>query len=243
VKQAIGLLEARRLLRLLMLLMVAVLVMSMAGLNDADAKKKHHRKKSKNPPASLRLIQCNDPLFRPCFGTLGPDYLLGTNQFDDLEGLGGNDIYDGKGGGDNWFDSSFTSNDYYYVSVRDFSRPDGPLWIRDGGGSNDILDLSAFYRSSDFVSIPGLDIDRDGTFDDTLLDGPGVQDLAILNDAILGPGGVLIPGSGFIEQIRFSNTTLTEAELQSLVATEAFDSERAAAQAKVASSGKTMPEA
>lgn len=152
--------------------MAAIMVLSgpVAGVLDlseptAQAKKK---KKKKKPQNRVITINCpNRADGETCVGTTGRDRLIGTNAFDYIQGRAGNDYYDSKGGSDYLFDNS-TSNDYYYESVLDF----GNLRIEDVGGTN-VLDLSRRYESDDF------DPERDG--DDLFLDGPGTNNVRIID--------------------------------------------------------------
>ena len=86
------------------LVVAAVLVLSAPM---AQARKKHHR-----PPA-LNTVQCpNQGDSVTCNGTAGNDHLIGrAGTSDDIFGKEGNDVYEGKGGGDLLVDSSTTSND------------------------------------------------------------------------------------------------------------------------------------
>ncbi len=164
----------KRIIVLVAMTMVAVMLLSgpVAQVLElpertAEAKKKKKKKKRQNP--TYTTIYCpNRSDGQSCVGTTGRDYLIGTNSFDYIQGREGNDLYDSKGGSDYLFDNSETSNDYYYESVLDF----GNLRIEDDGGTN-ILDLSRRYESDDF------DPERDG--DDLFLDGPGSNNVRIVD--------------------------------------------------------------
>ena len=162
--------ETRRIVSLLALAMAALLVvLSALDAPDAHAKKGHHHR---HP---LNLVQCPTEANNvDCLGTSSGDRLVGRDDASDLIfGGEGNDVYDGKGGGDTWADSSATSNDAYLIPATEFSRPgdDGQLTVFDAGGSSDVLDLRA-YRSTDFAL---------SKLGDTSLfmDGPGARDIQI----------------------------------------------------------------
>jgi hypothetical protein len=192
----------RRIVILLALVMAAVVVLSAPA---ATAKKKHHNKKHHNSPPSINVVQCptaSDGV--SCVGTDSNDYLVGRDgSHDFIQGGEGNDVYDGKGGddfGDVWLDRSHTSSDYYLVSVKDFGASGG-LVITDFGGSLDTLDLSRFYKSSDFA------YSRDSRFNDLVMDGPGLNDIYI--------GGFCTTDS--VDLFKFSDKTLTTQQVKDMV--------------------------
>ena len=71
-------------------------------------------------------------------------------------------------------DASSTSNDKYIISVKELCNVGiSSLSIQDNGGSKDILDLSRFYKSTDFkFSEAYIHLN---------MDGPGVNDVSIYN--------------------------------------------------------------
>src|SRR5215212_2555184 len=121
--------EAKRMVALLGLVMAALLALSTLAASDAEAKKRHHHRAS---VPSINVVQC--PIGGTCFGTASGDHLVGTDKFDDLRGEEGDDVYDGKGGSDDWFDSSTTSNDRYLIPSTEFGSSNDPLIIIDLGG-------------------------------------------------------------------------------------------------------------
>jgi Ca2+-binding RTX toxin-like protein len=106
----------RRMIILSALLLALVILSSAVGLDDAEAKKKK-KKKSRPPAPALVVVQCAQQGV-DCTGTPGNDLLVGTGEFERINGSEGNDVYDGKGGCDALHDASSTSGDYYLVSQR-----------------------------------------------------------------------------------------------------------------------------
>jgi hypothetical protein len=148
------------------LLMALVVLLSAVGLDHAEAKKRNR----------LNVVQCpTGGSSYECVGTSAKDRLIGRDDtYDNIQGAEGNDTYDGKGSCDSWRDGSLTSNDRYLVSVKDFCNVGiSTLSIEDNGGSKDLLDLSNFYKSTDFGYFEGYKILH--------MDGPGVNDVVIYN--------------------------------------------------------------
>ncbi len=180
--------------RIFLVLMVGLalaVALSIALAEDAEAKK---RKK-------LNVVQCpTGGSSYECVGTSAGDRLIGRDGTDDyIKGGEGNDTYDGKGGGDSWEDASLTSNDKYLVSVEDFNSVGiDTLSIQDNGGSNDILDLSRFYKSTDFqFSKAYIHLN---------MDGPGVNDVSIYNFFT----------TDSIDVFKFSDKTLTAQQVEEM---------------------------
>jgi hypothetical protein len=126
--------------------MIVLVVLAMAVV-VASASAAHAKKK-------LNVVNCpTGGSDYYCVGTDARDTLIGRDGMDDyIQGKAGNDVYDGKGGGDSWEDTSLTSSDTYRVSVKDFNTIGiDALTIQDKGGEKDILDLSRFYKSTDFA--------------------------------------------------------------------------------------------
>jgi hypothetical protein len=121
-----------------MILLLLVMAAALVGASEAALAEAH----------KIKTVQCpTDTSGLDCFGTKGRDKLVGReNVFDRLFGKDGSDIYDGKSGGDSFFDHSKNSSDRYLVPSTDF----GDLFIEDDGGSSDVLDVSA-YKSTDFT--------------------------------------------------------------------------------------------
>lgn len=147
---------------MLALVMAALLVLSALGASKAGAKKRHH---------GIHTVQCpTDGSI--CRGTAGNDHLVGSDgKFDEIQGGEGDDVYDGKGGSDRLFDSSTTSNDRYVLPATEFGLD---VRITDGGGSSDVLDLSA-YRTQDF----GFSRDLAGNTASLKMNGPGNRDVTV----------------------------------------------------------------
>jgi hypothetical protein len=191
----------RRIVVLLALVMAVVILSAPA----ATAKKKHHHRRPSSP--SINVVVCpNQPDGFSCIGTGSGDYLIGRDGIagatDSIYGKEGNDVYDGKGGCDYWNDESTTSDDYYLISVKDFGCSGFSTGISDVGGSQDILDLSRFYKSSDFTfsrrgPTPGGNL---------VMDGPGDNDIQIL---------AFCAGNS-VDSFKFSDKTLTAAEVRSM---------------------------
>jgi hypothetical protein len=189
----IGSVKARRTIGLLVLLMAALLVLSAALGPEADAKKKK----------KINVVQCAD-IGQICEGTERRDRLVGTIFGENISGGEGNDIYEGNGGNDGFFDNSPTSSDTYR---------DGASTIVDDGGTADSLDLGILRLGDDLGFV------RDNN--DLLLDAPGVNDIFIEGHF----------GAGRIEKIKFANAIVTGTQTESL-AREATPEEQAALEEK-----------
>ena len=119
------------------------------------------------------MVQCpTGGTSSTCFGAASRAYLVGRDdQFDQIEGGEGDDVYDGGGGSDFLEDFSTTSNDLYLVPATEFSASgSGALGIEDFGGNSDVLYLGA-YKSSDFA------LSNSGGH--LFMDGPGKRDILI----------------------------------------------------------------
>ncbi len=130
--------------------------------------------------------------------------MVGAAGNEVLEGAGGNDIYMGNGGdSDSYIDES-TSSDLYGGFV---NGQFGEELIVDGGGL-DRVDLStntSAYASTDFT-FHQIDFDGDGAADDLNISEKNFgndDDIIVLNHF----------GSGRIEYIKFTDTTLKGADL------------------------------
>src|SRR5215210_7865881 len=185
----------RRMVTLSALLMALVILLSVVGLDDAEAKK---RKK-------LNVVQCpTGGSSTECIGTSASDALIGRDTYDNIKGAEGNDTYDGKGGCDALDDASLTSNDTYLVSVEDFCNVGiSSLSIQDNGGKKDTLDLSRFYKSSDFEFSKG--------YTNLHLDGPGVNDIDILDFFTTDTST-----ADSIEVFKFKDKTLTAKQIRDM---------------------------
>jgi Ca2+-binding RTX toxin-like protein len=106
------------------------------------------------PAPELNLVQCVQQ-GTLCKGTDGNDLLVGTSAEENIQGGGGDDVYDGKNGEDLWFDRSATTNDTYLAGpALQASAQSGkfePWTVLDSGGS-DILDFGPF-SSEDIVAV------------------------------------------------------------------------------------------
>ena len=184
----------RRVIILSALLMALVILSSVVGLDDAEAKKKKNRR----PPApALVVVQCAQQGIN-CTGTPGNDLLVGTGEFEQVNGGEGNDVYEGKGGCDALHDASSASGDYYLVSDKNFCNVGiSSLSIQDNGGS-DILDLSRFYKSTDFEFFEA--------YIHLNMDGPGVNDVSIYNFFT----------TDSVDAFRFSDKTLTAEQVKAM---------------------------
>jgi hypothetical protein len=155
---------------------------------------------------NLNVVQCptGGSSFL-CAGTSAEDALIGRDGTNDwIQGGEGNDTYDGKGGCDLLQDTSLTSSDHYLVSVKDFCNIGiSTLEIQDNGGNKDVLDLSGYYRSSDFVFSRG--------YTNLHLDGPGVNDVDVDN---FFPA--VSDTADSVEAFKFSDKTLTARQIRAM---------------------------
>ena len=141
-----------------------------------------------------------------CVGTNARDALVGRDgAFDHIQGTEGDDVYNGKGSCDALDDSNLTSTDRYLVTVEQFCNVGiSSLSIQDDGGSEDLLDLSRFYASTDFQFSQG--------FTNLHMDGPGVNDVDVLN--------FFTPASGATNSVnlfKFSDKTLTAQQTRGMI--------------------------
>jgi hypothetical protein len=151
----------RRMAALSALMMALAILLSTVAPDDAEAKRK---------------VQCpTGGSSTECVGTSASENLIGRDAtYDNIKGGEGEDTYDGKGGCDALHDASSTSSDKYLVSIKDFCNVGiSSLSIQDNGGSKDILDLSRFYKSTDF--------EPSEAYIHLNMDGPGVNDVSIYN--------------------------------------------------------------
>lgn len=238
-KQAIRLLEAKRLLLLLAAILAAVMLVSTVGLDDADAKKKK-KKKKKRPPAPALVINCVTG--QPCNGNAANNTMVGTDGNDPrIDGHEGNDttlpklndwswvdFWNNNGNinqGDEMVDSSSTSNDTYKVDtfkgINCAANPTNcSVWfLADKAGAADLLDLStvssnnAFFGSGDFLDNNGTNLLGDGKEDMeiVLYDSSGNQlGNVFISDAF---------GSGTVG-IKFQDVTLSEGDVQNISASD-----------------------
>jgi CSLREA domain-containing protein len=141
-----------------------------------------------------------------CVGTNARDALVGRDDnFDLIRGAEGDDVYNGKGSCDALNDASLTSTDRYLVTVVEFCNVGiSSLSIQDDGGSEDVLDLSRFYASTDFQFSQG--------YTNLHMDGPGVNDIDVLN--------FFTPSSGATNSVnvfKFSDKTLTAKQVRGMI--------------------------
>jgi hypothetical protein len=188
----------RKLIVLVGLAMGAVVVLGALDVSDAEAGKK-------TPDYNFVLCSANQD---PCSGTSGADLIVGAAGIETLKGAAGNDIYMGSDEDfDKYIDES-TSSDLYGGFVNEqFDRET----IDDRGGL-DRVDLSTSvspYASADFA-FHKVDVDGDGAQDDLWMEeiGPSGDRLALGDILALNHFG-----SGRIEYIKFSDTTLKAADL------------------------------
>lgn len=200
--------EAKRTVGLVALVVATLMVLTAAlAASDAEAKKK--KKKKKRPPApALVVVQCAQQ-GTICTGTPGNDLLIGTGEFERINGGEGNDIYDGRNGEDVWFDESAASNDSYQVGSAFQASAAGagnkfePFDVLDNGGS-DTVDLRPFNSDDIEVSEP---------FDGQL----GIR-VAINEDrtGFVSILGHLENEQNRVESFRFSDRTLSAEEIEDL---------------------------
>jgi CSLREA domain-containing protein len=157
----------------------------------------------------INVVQCPTGGAGPddCVGTSARDALIGRDgSFDHIQGGEGQDVYNGKGSCDSWDDSSLTSSDRYVVTVVDFCNVGiSSLSIQDDGGDSDVLDLSRFYASTDFVFEIG--------FTNLHMDEPQtVNDIDVLN--FFTPSG---GPTNSINTFKFSDRTLTAKQVRAMI--------------------------
>jgi hypothetical protein len=177
------------------LLMALLISLSAVGLEDAEAQKR----------TQLNVVQCpTGGSDTQCVGTKASDRLIGRDgMYDNIQDRAGNDTYNGKGGCDALRDASSKSSDRYLVSVKDFCNNGiSFLSIQDDGGSKDILDLSRFYKSTDF--------EFSEAYIHLNMDGPGVNDVSIYNFFT----------TNSVDVFRFSDKTLTAQQVKEMSVAE-----------------------
>ena len=187
----------KRTMILVALLMAVVLVLSAPM---AEAKKKHH---------ALNKVRCPNQTYDnyTCKGTAGKDRLVGGpadrspyGAHDQMYGKEGDDVYMGGNGRDIFTDESITSNDRYVLPSTEFSFDSTSsfvyTWVKDWGGSADVLDLSS-YRYDDFER-------RNWLSRDLYLEGDGARDILI--------DGFFV--SNTIDYFKFSDRTVTAADIK-----------------------------
>ncbi len=181
--------------RMIVLVVLVIAVMVAVVAPAAQAEKKPN------------VVQCpTGGSSYECVGTDASDALIGRDgTYDYIRDRKGNDIYRGKGGCDALEDASPTSSDRYLVSVKEFCNVGiSSLSIQDNGGSSDILDLSRFYKSSDFEFSIG--------YTNLHMDGPGVNDIDVLN--FFTPDG---GPTDSIEIFKFSDKTLNAQQVRGMI--------------------------
>jgi len=206
------LVEAKRTIGLLVLLVAAIVVLAgpVAEVLDLPAPVTEAKKKKKK---KINVVQCADAGFE-CVGTGRRDRLVGTPGAENILGGEGNDIYQANGGNSFLIDRSVTSSDFY--SNVDPGEGRNTI-VFDDGGSADFLDMSSFRALDDI----GFIRFNNGS--------PGVADELILIFERPSGGKVVISeyfGKGRIESIRFANGSITGRQAESL-AREATSEEKA----------------
>lgn len=183
----------------MMILVTLLMVVLVLSAPMAEAKKRH----------ALNKVQCPTETYDnyTCEGTRGKDRLVGGpasrspyGAHDQMYGKGGDDVYQGGDGPDVFTDESLTSNDRYVFPSTEFSFSSNSsftyAWIRDWGGSADVLDLRA-YRYDDFDR-------RNWLSRDLYLEGDGARDILI--------DGFFV--SNTIDSFKFSDRTVTAADIK-----------------------------
>jgi hypothetical protein len=156
----------------------------------------------------INVVHCptGSPSPDSCVGTSAGEALIGRDgSYDSIQGGEGNDAYNGMGSCDALWDTSLTSSDRYLVNVEEFCNNGiSFLSVRDDGGNSDTLDLSRFYKSTDFVFSQN--------YTTLYMDGPGVNDIGILD--------FFTPDAGptdSIESFKFSDKTLTAQQVRDMI--------------------------
>jgi hypothetical protein len=118
---------------LLMAVGMAVALLAVAGVmlgSTAEAKKNR-----------INVVRCpTEADGFTCIGTNGRDRLLRTDSFDSMNGKGGSDIYEGRGGNDSLIDASTTGSDTYVFKGTDNFGEDT---VQDCGGNSDSVNVSS----------------------------------------------------------------------------------------------------
>jgi hypothetical protein len=183
----------KNLIVLVTLVMVAVVAFETLDASNAEARK---RKPPSPPNYNFVFCQANET----CLGTPSADLLVATgDQF--TRGAAGNDIYMDSDGIHNSYVDQSTSSDLYGGFLNDQFDED---FIDDRGGV-DRVDLSYSHASTDFEFFKD-DFDGDGALDDLDMDEKNLgnnDNLIVFNHF----------GSGRIESIKFSDKTLSGANL------------------------------
>lgn len=184
-KQVSKSVNAKRMIGLVVLVVVAALVVLVAALYAPDAEAK------KNKP-QFNVVQCpTGANGLDCIGTATNDFLIG-GPADRPRGA-----VDVIGGGE--------GNDVYLFPSTKFSDDDGdPASISDRGGGGDVVGLSSY-------GIEDFEVSRDdiGEVNELVLDGPGERDIDIFN---FFDGGFF---EGKIETFLFREGLFTGDELAS----------------------------
>src|SRR4051794_24683463 len=166
--------------------MVAVLVVSMAGLDDADAKRKKNRRHHPRPVPSFNLIQCSIQGLN-CNGTSGNDFLIDQPKVaNNIRGDGGIDGYLEFSGSslraDTLHDDSTTSSDYYLIANGSFNIvADDALFVIDNGGPSDTLDLSPTGYTDPNCPALRVAFEPDGIQNDLRLNCPGTDNIIVFD--------------------------------------------------------------
>lgn len=169
--------------------MAAALLVSLANVPDAGAKKK-----------KINVVQCADVGFE-CVGTKGKDRLVGTPGAEQIFGKGGNDIYEANGGNTFLIDRSAKSSDTYTAVDPGEGRN---TVIFDSGGSAYFLDMGSFR----FDDVTFIRFNNGVNDDDELtMRGPELRDFDIDNHF----------GKGRIERIKFADRTIKGKQIKNLV--------------------------
>lgn len=209
-RQLISLLEAKRMLRLVVLVLAAVVAASMVastvGLDSADAKKK--KKKKKKPAATITCVAN-----KPCNGNSANNTMNGTDSDDLMDGHEGNDTHNPKKNnyfndpssmGDLMTDSSSKSNDIYNLP----GSSDGVYFVDDKAGSNDLVNLSPLNASDEgfmWGFVGSGDFTGDGTEDVLILfyNDDDLENYLLINDFF---------GNG-TTGLQFADDTITESDI------------------------------
>jgi hypothetical protein len=196
----------KQLVVLVALAMVAVMAVGVLDVSDADASKKKRRPPPPvNYPPSYNFVLCAPN--STCKGSPSADLMVGTPFNEVLKGAAGNDIYWGAGGANDRYTDESTSSDLY----GGFENGHFTEEIIDDRGGLDRVDLSvgaSSYASTDFV-FTKLDYDGDGAENDLEMS----ENKYGADDDIVAYNHF---GIGTIEYIKFSDTTLSGANIPGL---------------------------
>lgn len=139
-------------------------------------------------------------------GGKGDDYLFGEKGDDYLNGGPGDDIISGYTGKDKLYDTSSSSNDWYWQFFLDNDSEDRGV-VRDSGGSSDVIEMEHLSRSEVFMTWVDTTYDSDTKMDALLIEWKGTSNTVLVRNYFDNSGGTS-KGTGAIESIKFEDKTV-----------------------------------